>query len=558
MQIGTAHQRSSGCRLRRAATAALPALLATPATALLPAIHAVLATAVVAQPTPGDCRGTGGIEYEVRVHTPVELFAAMARLAGFREYQGAGIAVHDVAADAWLEPHRDHPAIAVVRRLRDEVRLSYNMPVELGLLIDEETWQPRVPLDPLPPSLDGRWTPVAAAEFLRAARDFARDANADEFFAASAPLYGEIERHLREALQSVVDLCWFERQFGALDGSFTIVPALLTGPHSYGPHNVLPDGRTEVFAVLGTPRIPAHEPVRYPIPVLTGLLVHELAHSWINPWVDRHATRLDAAGRALFEATADRMKASAYGEPRILLYESLVRATTIRYFLDRGDSVGAAREVRDDRSGGFLWTDELAEVLGPQVAVQDPALGRRQDSALGGRQDRALPRHEAARDAVFAFFDAWGAAPDSLLAARRQAIDEEDARRQAVGPQIVRSTPAFDDGAVSPAVDTLVLEFDRPMAGGMAIMGSIELTGRATWDEERRTLRLPVRLVPGTMYELQLNTEEQIGFRSADGEPLVPRRWTFTVGQPISGARDPGAPAAAARVPRSPSGSARQ
>jgi hypothetical protein len=521
------------------------------ATALLPAIHAALApTAVVAQPTAVDCRGTGAIEYEVRVHTPVELFAAMARLAGFREYQGAGIAVHDVAADAWLEPHRDHPAIDVVRRLRDEVRLSYNMPVELGLLIDAETWQPRVPLDPLPPSLDGRWTPVAAAEFLRAARDFARDANADEFFAASAPLYGEIEVHLREALQSVVDLCWFERQFGALEGSFTIVPALLTGPHSYGPHNVLPDGRTEVFAVLGTPRIPAHEPVRYPIPVLAGLLVHELAHSWINPWVDRHATRLDAAGRALFEATADRMRASAYGEPRILLYESLVRATTIRYFLDRGDSIGAAREVRDDRSIGFLWTAELAEVLAPQVAVQNPA--------LGGRQDPALPRHEAARDAVSAFFDAWGAAPDSLLAARRQAIDEADARRQAVGPQIVRSTPAFNDGAVSPAVDTLVLEFDRPMAGGMAIMGPIELTGRATWDEERRTLRTPVRLVPGTRYELQLNTEEQIGFRSADGEPLVPRRWTFTVGQPISGARDPGAPAAAARVPISPSGSVRQ
>jgi hypothetical protein len=197
------------------------------------------------------------------------------------------------------------------------------------------------------------------------------------------------------------------------------------------------------------------------------------------------------------------MRSEAYGTWRIMTYESLVRASTIRYFSDRGDAKAVARALEGDRATGFLWTDELADVL-----------------ASGS----TTPRLDSAENRVYAFFDAWGREAAARLAAKKAAIAAEEAARRKRGPQIEALVPA-DGATVDPGATVLEIRFDRAMGKGVSIRGEVpQVTGKASWDEARRVLRVPVTLAPGTTFTLHLGD----GFASESGEPLYPRTWRFT------------------------------
>lgn len=441
---------------------------------------------------------------EVRVDPRVELAAVLCRLAGYSEYQVKGIPAYDREVEAHFRKFDGHPSVEVLRRLRKERGIGYNATVEAALAADPATWKPRISIDPWPDEMDDRWDAKSARSFMEAAARFERDTEAKTFFARHRALYDEVEANVAAGLVPRVDLEWYARQFGERSGaSFVVVPALLNGPNSYGPHIKLPGGREEIFAVLATPEFGEGAKIEYPIDAITGLVVHELGHSHVNPWVDRHAKRLEPGAGKLFDAVAEKMRSEAYGTWRIMTYESLVRASTIRYFSDRGDAKAVARALEGDRATGFLWTDELADVLASGTTT---------------------PRLESAANRVYAFFDAWGREAPARLAAKKAAIDAEDAARRKRGPQIEALFPA-DGATVDSGATVLEIRFDRAMGKGVSIGGNVpEVTGTASWDEARRVLRVPVTLAPGTSYTMQLRD----GFRSESGEPLYPRTWSFS------------------------------
>ena len=458
-------------------------------------------------------------ELEVRVDPRVELAAVLSRLAGFDEYQVAGIPAYDRALEAHFRPFASHPSVAVLRRLREQKGVAYNATVEAALLAEPGTWKPRVTLEPLPPSLDRRWDAASVRAFLAAAARFDSATGATAFFATQDSLHRSMETQLADGLRGRVDIAWFARQFGLPARSrFIVIPGLQHGPHNYGIHLALRDGSVEYFQVIGTPTPNGQGRVQYPMDAVQGLLVHEMTHPFVNPWVDAHAVRLRPGASALFQAQRERMEANAYGRWEFTTYETLVRAHVLRYFLDHGDTALYRRSLRSDRAQGFVWTDELADAL-------------RVDSA-------APPLFAGAQDAVFAFFDGWTADAPGRLAARAAALQAEEAAARMRGPQL-RLVPA--DGemeAAGPAV--LELHFDRPMATAASILGDVpEVTGRPAWDDARRVLRIPVTLRAGATYVMQLNDADRpdTGFRSAAGEPLHPRTWTLRV-QPAAGEPD--------------------
>ena len=76
-----------------------------------------------------------------------------------------------------------------------------------------------------------------------------------------------------------------------------------------------------------------------------------------------------------------------------------------------------------------------------------------------------------------------------------------------------------------------MITFDRPMQGGMAVVGGgehfPELAGKAAWDRTRQVFTMPVKLKPAWDYELWLNRGKFDSFRSADGTPLQSVHVTF-------------------------------
>lgn len=466
---------------------------------------------LAAQPTGGPAPAI-----PIRVDARVEIASVMARLAGFEEYQVAGLADYDAAVDAHFAPFRGHPAIATLRGLRSTHGIAYAAPLELALAAEPGTWRPMITLQPRPDFLDARWDADAAQAFLAAARDFERDAGAAEFFAGQRPLHARAEAAFAAALGDRLDLDWY-RAMATTPVEFAIVPALLAGPHNFGMQQRGLDGRQLVFGLIGTPTHRAGEPVSYPADAVLALLVHEFHHSFVNPWVDAHAATLLPASAELFKAVEAQMDALAYGDPRIVLYESLVRAHTQRYLRQHGEAAVLARAIAEDRGKGFTWVPELADTL----------------DAL----ERAPASDNAARAAsVAALFEAWGRNGAARLLAERERLAAERAARDAAGPRIVQLSPA-EGAQVAAGEVVLELRFDRAMAPGLAIFGEVpDVTGKPEWSADRTALRIPVRLAAGTRYRLQLNTEDALRIKAADGAPLPPRTWTFEAVEAVEAA----------------------
>lgn len=441
----------------------------------------------------------------IAVDRRVETAAILCRLAGFEEFLGEGIESYDRAIATHFAPYRDHPAVARLRELRESHGIGYGAALELALVADRESFRPRVPLDPLPGFLDARWDPAAAKRFLADLRAFRKAAKVDRFLASQAPLHQAVEQAVAGALEGLgPDLAWFREQYAAgRRATFSIVPGLVNGPNSYGAFVDLPDGTREVVCLLATPRMRGEAPIAYAGEQVLSLVVHEFSHPFVNPWVDARAAVLDPPAEALFAVVTRELTGAAYGRARILLYESLVRAQTIRYLRDRGGRDPAA-VVESDRSTGFLWTDLLADELARPPALPFAESGER----------------------VAAFFRGWGADAGARVAARRAEIDAEQAARLARGPQVVRLAPA--DGAEVPAgAATLEIAFDRPMNGKTKVLGDIpELAGRPAWNVDRTVLTIPVTLAPGGSWVLTLDGADG-GFASTEGEPLAARRWSF-------------------------------
>jgi hypothetical protein len=169
---------------------------------------------------------------------------------------------------------------------------------------------------------------------------------------------------------------WFAAFFGERPrAAFTVIPGLLNGGSCYGPHFRDPKGSEELYCVLGVWQTDAGGLPEFH-GALFDIVVHEFTHSYANQIIDRHWDELGPAGDKLFPAVSQRMKAQAYGEASIMLRESLVRACVIRYVLHYRGSAAARRAIEKEKQSGFLWMQELSDLLGEYEAHRDryPAL----------------------------------------------------------------------------------------------------------------------------------------------------------------------------------------
>lgn len=123
----------------------------------------------------------------------------------------------------------------------------------------------------------------------------------------------------------------------------------------------------------------------------------------------------------------------------------------------------------------------------------------------------------------------------------------------AAPPRLIRLVPEPGARAADPATDSLELHFDVPMGPGATIQSADmpAVMGSPRWDGSKRVFRIPVRLDSARTYRMLLNTAGDLGFASAEGEPLDPLVWEFrTAGEaPPDDFADPALPARLAAAP---------
>lgn len=426
----------------------------------------------------------------------------------------------------------DHPVVVRARQLRKSRGISFNAPMSLAVHVtDPPELAERVPLDPLPPGIDGRWTPSEARAFLADLRSFVREANVMEFLAGHVRLYQSATERLMTLAREARVVEWLEAFFGPrADREFVLVAGLLNGSGNYGAvargisRRSGPSahaGRVdEIFSIIGTESIDESDLPSYP-PRVAATIVHEFAHSFINPLVDAHEADLKAVADRLYPLVQEQMRSQAYGVPKAMMYESLVRAGTLRYLAAQRGTEAARREAALDRSNGFPWVERLADTLREYEGnrAKYPAL------------DAFVPR-------VVAFFEDYSRiAADDLRAVEA----EQRARNEAVtskGPRVVSMSPA--DGATdveAAAVTEITVTFDRSMRAGNFALFPVAKTALPTFKgpprfgADGRTITLACELKPGVTYGLQFNSPEHMAFVDMEGNPLAPFVYRFTTGK---------------------------
>jgi hypothetical protein len=445
---------------------------------------------------------------QITVDPRVELLSLIFRLAGNREYNQARVASYADEVEAQFGKFRDHAAIQLARRLRQTRGVSYDACMGMAVhLEDAETLQLRVPLTPWPDSLDRRWTPESVTNFLALARAFVKETGFREFFETHRELYETTQARMKMTVEKSAHLEWFDAYFGQRpQAAFRLILGLLNGGSCYGPHFRGSTGREELFCVLGVWQTDAQGLPEFNQTML-DTVVHEFAHSYANPIIERHEAEFRPAGEILFARVAERMRAQAYGEATTMLRESLVRACVCRYALKYAGSAAAQLALREEEKRGFLWMKALSECLGEFETHRDQ-----------------YPDLESFSPRLVTFFKEYAAGFEKTQASL-------DAKR----PKVVSMVPANGATNVNPAIVELKVTFDRPMKdGSWSMCGGgphvPESTAKPSFNADRTVWTVPVKLKWDWDYEFSLNCQSYNAFRSEAGTPLAPVPVRFRTG----------------------------
>ena len=300
---------------------------------------------------------------DVKVHPAVELISIIFRLAGNPEYKSSKFWSYCKDVDHKFAAFRNHGAIQLAQKLRESLSISYNAPIGLALHLNGQfPYEQRLSLHPVPDGIDNRWTSEAIREFIPLVRDFSLKSSFDEFMVQQQGVHETAVERMKGLLEEFDVASWFKTFFQSDSISkFTVMVSMLTNGYFYGPYVKLPNGNLERYAVIGVgPLDQDGLPVfgKFVLPYV----IHEFSHSFINPIVDKHIAQLADVGQQLFEHVENDLP-KTYSSWKIMLYESLVRAVTIRYLESIEELELAKRSTQQDCDEGFTWTKELAEVL---------------------------------------------------------------------------------------------------------------------------------------------------------------------------------------------------
>jgi len=449
---------------------------------------------------------------QIVVDPRVELMSIVFRLAGNLEYRQGRVASYAKDVDEYFAKFRDHPAVEMARRLRDNAGIVLDAPMSLAVHVTNVfSLEERVRLAPRPPELDFRWTPDSARGFLAVLRSFVKDADFKGFLEHHQNFYRTAVERLSAVLDGPKVRAWFDGFFGARPNSdFIVALGLLNGGSSYGPSIRLPAGRGEIYSILGVSTVDNAGLPKFE-PSVVATIIHEFGHAYANPLIEAHKAELETAAKKIFHQVADDMRKQAYGSWEPIMYESLVRACCVRYTLAFNGPEAAAQEVNYNRNRRFLWTGELANLLGEYEKQRD-----------------RYPTLDSFFSKITAFFTKYSRNIETEVATFKEEKRRQMEDLKAKSPKIVSLVPANEASGVDPRLKSIVVTFDRPMKLGYIAVIRLDanrfpkVKDQVSFDAKQMVLTIPVELEPNREYVLGLNAEETLVMQDEQGNPLAP------------------------------------
>lgn len=432
--------------------------------------------------------------YRVGVDPRVELLSIVFHLAGNGEYTQGRVPSYTAAIDRYFAPYKNHPAVLMARELRDTDGVGFDAPMDLAVhLGDPPSLSERIPFDSPNAELGERWHGVKARRFVEALRSFVADTKFMEFLKSQQPLYDLTNERLQKFVETGMDLGWYDKFYGVhTSARLIIVPGLVNGGPSYAAGFIGSDGVREIYSIPGVWQVDAQGLPKFSGDFIQGA-VHEVIHSYSNGLVDKYYGQMAKAGDELYAHVGPAMRRQAYGDGASLLYESMVRAATIRYVLAHQGPEAAQRDTENELNNSFLWIGDLSDLIGTYEQNREK-----------------YPTLESFMPNIVKFFNDVAPRGEELL--RR--YDESR-------PKVASLNIPNHSQEVDPGLKEIVITFNRPMRKAPDPQDNRDPRFiPMRFDSTGTTLSIGVALEPDRQYQFPLAWPGRSRFASAEGVPM--------------------------------------
>ena len=296
----------------------------------------------------------------------VELMATVWRLSGAEEYNRCRVPQYAHEVDSVFRPYKDHPVVQLARQYQDESGISYDAVASYGLHLTLNAHGAIVLDDSFLEGSDNsfdRWSEQQKKEFLEPLNDFYRKSHFHDWYLQQDILFDEVEEAF-EAINQQIDYDWFNGYFGAESGStFRIVLSLLVGPNNYGCSAKLKDGTNALSPVIGCCQVDGSGNISYNANTVLPVVIHEFCHHYCNPLNSQFWSLMEASAEKVFREREEQLRQSAYGSALIMMNETFVRASVIRYMRVHYPQIEESAFVGEEERLGFILIQTLCDAL---------------------------------------------------------------------------------------------------------------------------------------------------------------------------------------------------
>ena len=292
----------------------------------------------------------------------VELLGLIWRLAGAGEYNQCQVSTVADSADKYFASMKNHYAVNLAKRYYQYGGIAYDAVTgyanqliinELGLI----TFDPDY-LEGSNSSFD-RWNYQQKNDMLAAVNDFYEKSNFHEWFVST-------QTEQQQAIDSFKKVCnldytWFDSFYGKNDkASSRIILSFMIGYSNNGISLKRKDGTLLATPVLGN-LSQNNESVRFNGDMST--IIHEFSHPYCNPLIEANWLSIENRANEVYNEVSSIMASQAYSNAKIMMYETLVRASTIRYFMSHNLDHLVEEVISIEEMSGFMLVRTLVETL---------------------------------------------------------------------------------------------------------------------------------------------------------------------------------------------------
>ena len=336
----------------------------------------VLRSSILAMPTV--ILGESGVEFPddnnhntpstVKGHNPepyfsetVELMGVIWRLAGVSEYNQCNVESVVNSVNTHFASVKNHYAVELAqsysqRGIRYDAVAAYGNQLifsENGDLIFDPDYK-----EGSNTSFD-RWTSQQKNEMLTAVNDFYNVSDFNEWFTSTR--YEQEQAIASFKTVCNIDYTWFDSFYGKNDNlSSRIILSFMNGGNNYGNSLKRKDGTFLLSPVLGCLNQRSNN-VTFNGDM--NLIVHEFNHPYCNPLIEANWSSISQKADEVFNEVRYIMESQAYGNPRTMMCETLVRSCAIRYMLTHGMEDSVNWYYKYEESCGFIMVRYLVKCL---------------------------------------------------------------------------------------------------------------------------------------------------------------------------------------------------